>query len=451
MGPPQDVVMGPPPVPAQGAPPQAAQKPPKDADVTAKYSRLKRKYFELEEVSDRTHTRAILRDSTLLINPAMLPTRAIARVPPCDDLVFSRNTKRQRCSSGAPASVMSSGGQSDSTFHRLSTLSCITKFALSRLLLDRITELECNPATNGGAILPAPPFTAFPRSLLVDKNQKLFVTNLRQAIDEIEREDPDIDPHLLSRHISPAARRRIEADIRERQEEEAREAIKRTGGRKPRGGGPAKGKDVGAPLTYAPTPFPHSHPPPPAGGTPSSPVLVSSDGARLRIKPPAPPGMEGVPGTIPPPPAAQFAGPPPGHGRRHSESLSPDLSPQDEYVANQVEGMSPPYQHGAPPSQSQMQMTIRTSSAGSLPSDLQRHTKPKRLKAHTVMSKTAHIPTIPRDKNKNPVLPLNVGIMTVLNLGEVCMREHFHTERYIFPVGYEVTRCARSHALLPFH
>ena len=30
--------------------------------------------------------------------------------------------------------------------------------------------------------------------------------------------------------------------------------------------------------------------------------------------------------------------------------------------------------------------------------------------------------------------------MTVINLGEVCMREHFHTERYIFPVGYEVTR-----------
>lgn len=38
------------------------------------------------------------------------------------------------------------------------------------------------------------------------------------------------------------------------------------------------------------------------------------------------------------------------------------------------------------------------------------------------------------------MLPLNVGIMTVVSLGEVCMREHFHTERYIFPVGYEVTR-----------
>ena len=38
------------------------------------------------------------------------------------------------------------------------------------------------------------------------------------------------------------------------------------------------------------------------------------------------------------------------------------------------------------------------------------------------------------------MLPLNVGIMTVINLGNVCLREHFHTERYIFPVGYEVTR-----------
>lgn len=48
---------------------------------------------------------------------------------------------------------------------------------------------------------------------------------------------------------------------------------------------------------------------------------------------------------------------------------------------------------------------------------------------------------VPRDRSTGkPLLPLNVGIMTVLSLGEVCMREHFHTERYIFPVGYEVTR-----------
>ena len=56
-------------------------------------------------------------------------------------------------------------------------------------------------------------------------------------------------------------------------------------------------------------------------------------------------------------------------------------------------------------------------------------------------SKSFSIPMVPRDKAGKPLLPLNVGIMTVLSLGEVCMREHFHTERYIFPVGYEVTRC----------
>ncbi|KAH8114477.1 F/Y-rich N-terminus-domain-containing protein, partial [Phellopilus nigrolimitatus] len=75
------------------------------------------------------------------------------------------------------------------------------------------------------------------------------------------------------------------------------------------------------------------------------------------------------------------------------------------------------------------------------PSELQRLTKPKRLKAHTVTSKSFSIPTVPRDRQSGrPLLPLNVGIMTVVSLGEVCMREHFHTERYIFPVGYEVTR-----------
>lgn len=49
MAPPQDVVMGPPPLPPQGGPPQKHKEP----DLAAKYSRLKRKYFDLEEVSNR--------------------------------------------------------------------------------------------------------------------------------------------------------------------------------------------------------------------------------------------------------------------------------------------------------------------------------------------------------------------------------------------------------------
>ena len=70
--------------------------------------------------------------------------------------------------------------------------------------------------------------------------------------------------------------------------------------------------------------------------------------------------------------------------------------------------------------------------------------KAKRLKAHTVTTKSFSIPMVPRDKKGKPMLPLNVGIMTVISLGDVCMRDHFHTERYIFPVGYEVTRLVYS-------
>ncbi|KAI5897087.1 uncharacterized protein SCHCODRAFT_01200512 [Schizophyllum commune H4-8] len=89
------------------------------------------------------------------------------------------------------------------------------------------------------------------------------------------------------------------------------------------------------------------------------------------------------------------------------------------------------------------------------PNDFPRQIKPKRTKSHTVKSKSYSIPLVPRDRNRKPMLPLNVGIMTVISLGEVCTREHFHTERYIFPVGYEVTRRYLStidpHAEVVYH
>lgn len=66
--------------------------------------------------------------------------------------------------------------------------------------------------------------------------------------------------------------------------------------------------------------------------------------------------------------------------------------------------------------------------------------KPKRLKAHTVTSRTFSIPVVPRDEKGSPILPFSVGILTVVNLGQICMHELFHTEQHIFPVGYEVTR-----------
>ncbi|KAF5361091.1 hypothetical protein D9756_005101 [Leucocoprinus leucothites] len=106
--------------------------------------------------------------------------------------------------------------------------------------------------------------------------------------------------------------------------------------------------------------------------------------------------------------------------------LPSPITPQAMYPAS-PSFPSPPTSQKSPPAAS-------TSNGES------QRQKPKRLKAHTVTSGNHNIPIVPRDKKGKPMLPLNVGIMTVIRLGEVCMREHFHTERYIFPVGYEVTR-----------
>lgn len=103
-------------------------------------------------------------------------------------------------------------------------------------------------------------------------------------------------------------------------------------------------------------------------------------------------------------------------------------------------GMYAPPPGFAPPPPPQSHPPPQIQSQQGPPADPQKPGKPKRLKAHTVTTKSFSIPVVPRDKKNKPMLPLNVGIMTVISLGDVCMREHFHTERYIFPVGYEVTR-----------
>ncbi|KZT73948.1 hypothetical protein DAEQUDRAFT_661601, partial [Daedalea quercina L-15889] len=260
--------------------------------------------------------------------------------------------------------------------------------------------------------------------------------------DEVDQEDPNIDPMVLSRHIGPDARKRQEEQRKQQEEDEAREARRQA--RRPRA--TQKGKEMSGPVQqYAPPQQPGQ-----GQGNGAQPVLVSSSGTRLRLKPPAPPSGEGTP----PPGSVMQAPPPHGHiqARRRSESPgSPMMSPQHEYpppapgasYSPSFQSAGPEVVGSAPPTQGEMQMTLRNGSGGlsaSRPSEIQRHAKPKRLKAHTVQSKNFSIPMVPRDKKGRPLLPLVVGIMTVISLGEVCMREHFHTERYIFPIGYEVTR-----------
>lgn len=396
MGPPQDrdVAMGPPPPRLP-----STQPPPKDnPDVLEKYRKLKRRYFELEEVG---------------------------RAPTC------RSVDAQRTSSetpGDPGRAEALWGAKRPTPRgarvRPHTCSLTCRSVESSLILQRIHELETRsePSTPG---LSFPPSSAFPRSLLSKRSRDAFVSNLRLAMAEDDAEDHNLDPLLASRYLGPLARKRPDEEPREHIEDDARHPRRQT----KRSRATAKGKEPAVPLSSQPilalAPVPQ-HP----EDTP--PLLVSHKGARLRLKPPVKPPTESDAGS--------------SANHRPPSPLSPVMTPPEDrpyqsasYAANGAQ----PSVSAPPPANSPPPLHVASPAASaSRPSDIQRHAKPKRLKAHTVTSKSFSIPTVPRDKKGRPLLPLNVGIMTVVNLGEVCMREHFHTERYIFPVGYEVTRCA---------
>jgi len=306
------------------------------------------------------------------------------------------------------------------------------RFFLYRMILQRIHELESRSEPNvSGA--PWPPSSAFPRSLLSSRARAIFVSNLRQAMAEDEAEDHSADPMLSSRHLAPHARKRTDDEFRDHTvaEEDLGDARRQT----KRSRGAPKARDQSVPggqslVNLAPAPQPQ-----PQQGTSDgdTPLLVSNKGQKLRLKPPVKPSHE-------------------SDGARASSPLSPvlpDEVPGAPYSAGPFSANGNASHHhlqsgsstNTPSAPGQSTALTPNSPASSVqPSEIQRHAKPKRLKAHTVTSKSFSIPTVPRDNKARPLLPLTVGIMTVHNLGEVCMREHFHTERYIFPVGYEVTR-----------
>lgn len=68
-------------------------------------------------------------------------------------------------------------------------------------------------------------------------------------------------------------------------------------------------------------------------------------------------------------------------------------------------------------------------------------TAPKRSKTSKLVLKTRRVQPIDRDEDGHPKLPQQIGVLTVLNLGTIITdRPSFHNERYIFPVGYTVSR-----------
>ncbi|KAJ2157592.1 hypothetical protein GGH15_005345 [Coemansia sp. RSA 562] len=65
----------------------------------------------------------------------------------------------------------------------------------------------------------------------------------------------------------------------------------------------------------------------------------------------------------------------------------------------------------------------------------------RRKRHHDIASKIRSVQPVPRDKHGNYEMPVQVGILVVLNLGRVVWnRDAFHNERYIWPVGYTVQR-----------
>ncbi|KAI9229069.1 MAG: F/Y rich C-terminus-domain-containing protein, partial [Piptocephalis tieghemiana] len=65
--------------------------------------------------------------------------------------------------------------------------------------------------------------------------------------------------------------------------------------------------------------------------------------------------------------------------------------------------------------------------------------KPRRM--NKVITHTRRVPRIKRDASGNPIFPLKVGILRLINVGTVVAdRPEFHNERYIWPVGYKVSR-----------
>ncbi|SGY80038.1 BQ5605_C008g05290 [Microbotryum silenes-dioicae] len=87
------------------------------------------------------------------------------------------------------------------------------------------------------------------------------------------------------------------------------------------------------------------------------------------------------------------------------------------------------------PSSSALAMPVPAPSKKAAP-----HKKAKRQKVSVVTPGVHTIPFVPRYGDGQPILPLPFGTMVLRNLGTVDHRDAFHTERYIFPVGYEASR-----------
>src|SRR4051812_28999717 len=99
---------------------------------------------------------------------------------------------------------------------------------------------------------------------------------------------------------------------------------------------------------------------------------------------------------------------------------------------------SPPSSHVTPTNT----VLAPPSSASSAPTSSARgHSKPKRNKKPPIARNVRRVQPVERDESGKYKLPAQVGILLVHRLGYVVPdRESFHNDRYIWPVGFTVSR-----------
>lgn len=65
----------------------------------------------------------------------------------------------------------------------------------------------------------------------------------------------------------------------------------------------------------------------------------------------------------------------------------------------------------------------------------------KKRRQRTLNDRVRKVQPLPKDEHGSYVLPVQIGVLTVHHLGEIVYdRDSFHNERYIWPVGYKVSR-----------
>lgn len=87
----------------------------------------------------------------------------------------------------------------------------------------------------------------------------------------------------------------------------------------------------------------------------------------------------------------------------------------------------------------------RYSSGKGSPQSISERSGQKSRRSRRDLTQARRVQPVPQDENGNYILPVNIGILTVVSLGAI---EHenpkFHNERYIWPVGYTVKRYYNS-------